>query len=201
MKMSLALAGFCAALAASPAFAAPDSDAAGAECVVDNAGVAVSKLLDTVPGSPAEVQASKAVLAYWGGCNDNVVASGSLAWRERAALADAALKAKLARRKPDLTAASDKGWSLPLVSGSVAGSDYDATSVGMRQFGDCVVRKEPQAALDLVRSPVGSKEENAAIAALSPSLSGCITAGQNVRLKRDNLRLLLAEPLYHVITR
>jgi len=155
-----------------------------------------------MPGSPAEAEASKTVLAYWGGCNDNVVASGSLAWRERAALADAALKTKLGRRKPNMpSAAQTPGWSLVLASGSVAGSDYDATSVGMRQFGDCVVAKEPQAALDLVRSPVGSKEENAAIAALSPSLGGCITAGQNVRLKRDNLRLLLAEPLYHVITR
>jgi hypothetical protein len=53
----------------------------------------------------------------------------------------------------------------------------------------------------LARSPRDSGDEAAAITALSPMLGDCIAPGQNFKLKRANLRLILAEPLYHMISK
>ncbi|MBS0478114.1 MAG: hypothetical protein JSR79_02305, partial [Proteobacteria bacterium] len=99
--------------------------------------------------------------------------------------------------KIDASSSGD-GWKLA-VAGKTAGVDYDAGSASMRQFGDCVVAIAPADALRLARSPRGSGEESAAIAALAPTLNNCLASGQNFKLKRADLRLVVAEPLYHLL--
>ncbi|MEO5493854.1 MAG: hypothetical protein ABIR08_07485 [Sphingomonas sp.] len=179
---------------------APDTPPEIATCVVDNDLKDVRTLLNTLPGSPEERRAGERILVYYGGCNDNTVVTGQIAWRERAEIANAAL---LLRLDGALDAASPtrEGWKLAMASGKTAGTDYDAGSVSMRQFGDCVVAIAPVAALRLARSPRDGGDEASAIAALSPTLGDCIAPGQNFKVKRADLRLILAEPLYHLIAK
>lgn len=199
MKLILTLAAFAAATIASQAQARPDTPANIAECVVDNDLRHVKALLDTVPGSSDEGAVAKFVIDYYSACNDNSSAVGTIAWRERAELANAALVRRLGRGKADLSAVSNASWSL--APGLVVRGDYDPFSLGMWQLGDCVVRKSPQAAVDLARSSAGSVQESNAIAALAPTLAPCIPVGQNLRVKRADLRLIVAEPLYHLLSR
>ncbi len=71
--------------------------------------------------------------------------------------------------------------------------------LGMQEFGTCVVKAAPDGALALVRSKAGSIEESQALAAIRPSLPGCVVTGKPISIKRDQLRLMIAEPLYHAI--
>jgi hypothetical protein len=196
--LPLAIAAAASPLAAAPT-PQPDTPFEIAACVVDNDAADVRVLLKTTPGSPAEAAAARPVMQYYGGCNDNKAADGTIAWRERAEIANAALVKRMGRKSPDVSGATQPGWALDLGKGMVAGTDYNPTAVGMRMLGDCVVRTAPQAAVDLARSGVGSAEERAAIGQLSAVLAPCVPAGQNLRVKRDQLRLIVAEPLYHLL--
>ena len=187
------------ALSAPMPLSAPDTPSEIAACVVDNDAADVRVLLKTVPGSPAEAAAAKPVMQYYGGCNDNKAMGGAIAWRERAEIANAALIKRIGKRSPDVSAAGQPGWALDIGKGKVAGADYDAVAVGTRMLGDCVVRAAPQAAADLARSETASAAERAAIDQLSTVLAPCIPAGQNIRVKRTELRLIVAEPLYHLL--
>ena len=173
-----------------------------AECVVDNDKTDVRALLRAVPGSPNEARATEKVLAFYGGCNDNKRAEGSFAWQERAQLAEAALAGLLGKKDPDVVSAvGQDGWAFALPSGARPSADYDSVKVGMRMLGDCMVRANPQGALALVRTDRGSAAEAAAAGALSGNLAACLPAGQSFKLKRQDLRLVVAEPLYHVMSR
>jgi len=185
----------------SPLLAETPSGPDVAECVVDNDMNDVRALLRTVPGSQAEAKATKQVLVYYGGCNDNKVMAGGFAWRERAEIAEAAAASLLTRGQPDVAAAAGQAdWAFALPKG-VQPAGYDSSNVGMRMLGDCVLRANPQVTLALLRSNRGSAAETAAIAGLSGNFASCLTAGQTVKLKRQDLRLVVAEPLYHLLSR
>ena len=174
------------------------SDAAA--CVVDNDIRDVRTLLKTVPGSPSETEVTNKVLAYYGGCSDNKVAAGTFSWRERAEIAEAAL-APMLRKTPDVTAAVARdGWALTIPA-SAKPADYAAVTVGVRMMGDCLVRANPQGSLALLRSGRGSADEASAINGLSGNIAACVPAGQLLKLKRTDLRLVVAEPLYHLLSR
>jgi hypothetical protein len=188
------------ALHAAPTAPAPDTPPEIAACVVDNDPGGVRILLRTTPGSPAESAAAGPVMQYYGGCNDNKAVNGAIAWRERAEIANAALVKRIGKKSSDVVAAAAQpGWAFTLGNGLVAGSDYNSAAVGMRMLGDCIVRAAPQASVDLARSDAGSAAESAAIGQLSAVLAPCIPAGQNMRVKRADLRLIVAEPLYHLL--
>ena len=173
-----------------------------AECVVDNDKADVRALLKAVPGSPGDVRATEKVLVFYGGCNDNKRAEGNFAWQERAEIAEAALAGLLGTKTPDVTnAVGQEGWALALPSGAKPSADYDSVKVGMRMLGDCIVRANPQGALALIRTDHGSAAEAAAAGGLSGNLAACLPAGQTLKLKRQELRLVVAEPLYHLLSR
>lgn len=199
MRYLLTITGLLVAAAALPVHAQTDRDTI-AECVVDNDIRDVRTLLNTLPGSPEERRVGARIMVFYGGCNDNKVVTGQIAWRERAEIANAALLSRLDGARFDPALPRD-GWKLAMASGKSAGADYDAGSVSMRQFGDCVVAIAPAAALRLARSPRDSGEEASSVAALSPTLGDCIASGQNFKLKRADLRLILAEPLYHMTSK
>jgi hypothetical protein len=169
-----------------------------AQCVVDNDQRNVARLLDTVPGSADEQRVAAPLVELYGACNDNSLASGTFAWRERAELAAAAAATRAGRGRAELGAAAQQsGWALAPIAGAAAG--YDASEVGLRMFGDCVVRAAPDASLSLLMSEPGSADEAAAIATLQPQLGSCLYAGQELRIARDDLRLVVGEPLYHLL--
>ena len=199
MRYSLVIAGSLAAATALPAHAQTDRDAI-AECVVDNDLKDVRTLLNTLPGSPEERRVGAKIVLFYGACDDNKIVAGELAWRERAEIANAALLSRLSGSRADAAAAPRDGWKLATGT-KVAGADYNAGWASMRQFGDCVVALAPTAALQLARSSRGSADEASAIGALSPTLNDCIAPGQNFKVKRADLRLIVAEPLYHMISK
>jgi hypothetical protein len=185
-----------------PAAGAPNATEV-AECVVDNDMTTVRSFLKTVPGSPAEAKVAVKLLDLYGGCNNNTSVVGGFAWRERAEIAEAAAIHVLERGKTTdvATAATEASWVFALPAGAQPPADYDTNNVGMRMLGDCVVRANPQGALALIRADRGSAAEAAAIAGLSGNFASCLTTGQTFKLKRQNLRLVVAEPLYHMLSR
>lgn len=202
MKIVVSLACVLATAPVPALSAAPNPESPGniAACIVDNDLKDVRALLSTLPGSPEERRIGAKIMAFYGGCNDNRVASGQIGWRERAEIANAALMWRLGGAKFDAASPTRNGWRLA-VAGKTAGADYDASAVSMRQFGDCVVAVAPAAALRLAQSPHDGPEEAAAITVLVPTLNDCIAPGQNLKVKRADLRLIVAEPLYHLVSK
>jgi len=66
----------------------------------------------------------------------------------------------------------------------------------LRALGNCVVRADPATSHALVMSRAYSDEEATLIAALKPSLAGCIPAQATMHFSRTMLRGGLAEALY-----
>ena len=197
MKYPLVIAALLGAFTALPAHAADGYDVA--QCVVDNDTHDAKALLATLPGSSDERRASAKLMDIYGGCSDNRVVTGQIAWRERAEIANAALLSWLERGRFDAATPPPRArWALT-VGDSQFG--YDRNLVSIRQFGDCVVALNPADALRLARSDRGSGDERAAIAALVPALNDCLAPGKNFTTKRDDLRLIVAEPLYHMISK
>ena len=156
MKYSLAILALLAAVTASPARAAPDSDDV-AQCVVDNDLHDVRMLLSSLPGSDDERRAGAKIMTFYGGCSDNRIATGQLAWRERAELANAALLGWLEGGRFDAASPPPRArWALAVGESQ---SGYDRNLVSLRQFGDCIVGLDPAGALRLARSSRGSAGE------------------------------------------
>jgi hypothetical protein len=64
------------------------------------------------------------------------------------------------------------------------------------EMGACIADTDPANVLYLVRTSPASDEENQAVAALSPALSKCLSAGTRLQASRPALRAALAEALY-----
>jgi hypothetical protein len=198
MRYLLTIAGLLAAVTALPAHAATDGYEV-AQCVVDNDTHDARTLLATLPGSNDERRASAKLMDIYGGCSDNRAVTGQIAWRERAEIANAALLNWLERGRFDAASPPPRArWALAVGDGQAG---YDRSLVSIRQFGDCVVALDSADALRLARSERGSGGERAAITALVPALNDCLAPGKHFTTKRDDLRLIVAEPLYHMMSK
>jgi hypothetical protein len=173
-----------------------------AECTVGENPGAVAALLQTLPGSPEEDRAAHRVAPIFNACGAELAISrwSQGLYNGRAALAAAAVSRELAKGR---TAGSDGAmspWYSAAIAGKASGIGYDATSLGMQAFGTCVVGAAREPSASLLASAAGSAEERAAIAAIKPVLAGCIAQGKPIHMTLDQLRLMVAEPLYHVLT-
>jgi hypothetical protein len=197
-------------LVVSPAMAADDAatmrDArATAECVLEQQPTAVDSLLGTLPGSDQEVRAAERLKAIYKACSGDKFAlainKGSQGlFNGRPGLAAAAASAALEKRDADISRLQGaQVWYANAIAGTAAGRGYDAVAIGRQEFGTCVVKAAPESAVRLVRSRSGSAEEREALSGITPVLSGCIAAGTPISIKRDTLRLMIAEPVYHAI--
>lgn len=65
-----------------------------------------------------------------------------------------------------------------------------------RAIGDCVARAAPAGAHALLLSEPHSAAETAAVGQLTPSLGGCLPAGQTAQVSRARLRAAVGEALY-----
>lgn len=74
--------------------------------------------------------------------------------------------------------------------------DYARSSLAMLDMAGCVVRQEPQRAYAFFRTRRNSAEEDAAIAALAPVISSCVTEGESFELTAPIFRAFLAEAAY-----
>lgn len=65
-------------------------------------------------------------------------------------------------------------------------------------FGECLVRTAPDQAWALLKTEVVSKGEQAALEALAPAMSGCVSKGQQVELNKFNVRGSIALNFYRL---
>jgi hypothetical protein len=75
-------------------------------------------------------------------------------------------------------------------------SDEARTDIALRQFGDCVARRDIQDSHALVLSTPGRPEETAAVKALAPHFGACVVQGSKWTLNRSSVSAILAEVLY-----
>ncbi|MBA2935795.1 hypothetical protein HZF05_17080 [Sphingomonas sp. CGMCC 1.13654] len=73
--------------------------------------------------------------------------------------------------------------------------------IGLRQFADCVVRKDPSNSRSLILSDVGSKIETADFSVLSSSFSACLAQGTKITFSKAVIHGLIAEALYREAVR
>ncbi|MEP7005818.1 MAG: hypothetical protein ABI810_07535 [Sphingomonas bacterium] len=173
-----------------------------AECTVEQNPAAVAALLQTLPGSSEEDRAARRVAPLFNACGAELTISpGSQGlYNGRAALAAAAASRELAKGSSAGSDGAVTPWYAAAIAGKAPGAGYDATSLGMQAFGTCVVGAAWAPSASLVASAAGSAEERAAIVAIKPVLAGCVAQGKPIHMTLDQLRLMVAEPLYHVIT-
>lgn len=87
---------------------------------------------------------------------------------------------------------------LPLPSG--ADLDQPARArASLVRFGECVMRKNPPAALEFVAADAGKSRETAALKDLVPYLGQCVDAGVQFQLSRSILEASLAEAIYRTL--
>ncbi|MFA6114493.1 MAG: hypothetical protein WC729_10880 [Sphingomonas sp.] len=178
---------------------------ATAACVVEQEPTMVKALLRTLPGSSDESSVAADLGEIYTACSGDKYALTISRWSQslyngRPAMAAAAATAAADERGTNVARLSEaSAWYSYAITGKRPGSGYDAVSLGMQEFGTCVVKAAPDGALQLVRSKAGSAEETQALAAIRPALPGCVVQGKPISMKRDQLRLMIAEPLYHAI--
>lgn len=91
-------------------------------------------------------------------------------------------------------------WFMPLLAGVATGADVDRAGLILQDFGHCVATRSWPATLALLASKPDSAEQAAAVRRLMPVLGPCLTADVNMTLTPANLRDVLAEPVYHILT-
>lgn len=74
--------------------------------------------------------------------------------------------------------------------------DISGQAIALREFGECVVRRDPGVVHSIVTAKIGSAEEDALYKALVPHLGPCLNAGLQVKFSKTVLSGLLAEVLY-----
>lgn len=70
--------------------------------------------------------------------------------------------------------------------------------VDLLAFGTCIAAADPTNTVAVLNTPAGSTEESGAISALQPVLSPCLAAGEQLNLKKPQLRGALAEGAYRL---
>jgi len=65
-------------------------------------------------------------------------------------------------------------------------------------FGECIVRADPAAALQLVVTKPSSAEENQAFDAMNGALASCLVSGQKLEFSKGALRGTIAMNLYRL---
>ncbi len=81
-----------------------------------------------------------------------------------------------------------KGYEKPLDPAAVS-------AIAVARFGECIARKEGGNAVQLLNSLPGSSSEDTMVRALTPSISGCVPAGETLRLSRQFVRASIAEAI------
>jgi hypothetical protein len=185
-----------AGVPAATAKAAPmgrDEVRATADCVVEQSRHQVEELFATLPGSPDEVHAAHRLNTTFFAClgGDRRVADDNLGG------ARAALAVALVVAGPPATPHGGVPWYRSAAAGKAAYSAYDPKRLGVLEFGTCMMTAAPKEAAALVRADPDSVAERQALDAMRPVVGPCMTKGVSIHLNANELRLMLAEPVYH----
>lgn len=161
-----------------------------ASCLYETNKRNVGPLLDMVPGSERLNAAAKTVSTM------TCLASGDLQFKPSGlyqALYVHKYSTHFGRGSGNALGKAVINWSkIP----TDAPTNWQQIYIVSRNFADCVVRRDPLSAHDLVVSRTSTTAENDAFAAVMPSLSGCLAQGANVKLGKEFLKGIMAEVLY-----
>lgn len=155
-------------------------------CVAQGKQADAAVFLATEPGSPAETRAFRELFgSQRNKCMQNFVSAVFLRAHLRGALAEGMYELVGAGRAAPASVA--------------AGSeDHDAPIADLRDFGRCYVAMHPaKAHALLVDTRLASDAEKAAVRAMASDFGGCLPADREVKLNPAEVRMALAEALYH----
>ena len=178
-----------------PASAAPQAEVLrAAACLAGRDAEAAERLLATAPYSRDEREAAVRTLRLAGRCvraRDGLATSAA---RLRGAVAEALYEARFQQppsaREPSVAAAA---W----FRADAATSDDDAASLGpVYALADCVAAQRSDLVGALLATEPDGEAEVAAVRALNPVFTACVTAGTQLQLDRGSIRGILAESLY-----
>ena len=181
---------------ASPASAAPDNLQRYVACLSTSRPAQVKQLLQASSAAAAN-------LSYHGLANDNrcfarVFPSGEFR-PEDVAFSQDLLRGRLAEQA--LLAQSGAVAALqplPLQQKRYLRPWFVTTArnPAVDEMGACMADTDPAGIAALIKTDSGSSDESAAIGALSPSLTKCLSAGTRLDASRQALRAALADALY-----
>ena len=178
-----------------------------ADCALDRQPGKVRKWLDALPGSTEERKAISALTEDLGTClgsNQQVVFAGKAvkfhprALRRPLAAAVALRELRNSGEAGSPNIAADP-WFVAKLAGLPTGERIDRPTLIIQDFGHCVAQQRWPATRSFLLSAPGSAEEKAAMQALRPVLPSCLSEGLTLSLQPDNLRVVLAEPVYHIL--
>jgi hypothetical protein len=181
---------------AQPSQASLDNVYSVVDCLVERHDPRLERVLATVPGTmDADAPWTLAAL-------DTCAARGrpmpAAAFYNRGAVAERLLYRDFARIGDSPRRAAVRVFE-PVSDHYVRyGGEYARASLAMLDMAACVVRAEPQRSYDFFRMRRGSAAERAAIEALAPALSTCVTQNENIDLTPPIFRAFLAEAAYRV---
>jgi hypothetical protein len=92
-------------------------------------------------------------------------------------------------------------WFVAPLGALARGRPVDRGALVIQDFGHCVVLGAWRESRALFATRSGSDEESAVVDRLMPKLGPCLAEGVTVNVTRRNLRLMLAEPFYHLMAR
>lgn len=161
-----------------------------AECVVRGSRARVDQYLQTFPGTAVAREQGVKLAA------DTCLSTGGLTFREP--LLRAQIYQVLYRRDFRDGAAVNIS-AVPQIDYGIGRppQGFDQ-AVALRNFGDCVVRANPDQARALVLSNPTSNGETKAFQALMPFFSGCLPKDSTVEFSKSVLRGIVGETLYRL---
>jgi hypothetical protein len=177
-----------------------------AGCAVDRRANFVRKWFTLLPGTSEEGALLKSQEADLSACMDDdaLVLDGKelafqpISMRYPVAAAWGRKHLKNGPLESPVPATSDP-WFLPKLNDLSAGASVDRSALILQDFGHCVAVHEWAGARALLLSQPDSQEQRAAVAKLVPVLGPCLSEDVEITLTPENLRRVLAEPVYHIV--
>jgi hypothetical protein len=178
-----------------------------ARCIADRRPELVRRWLALLPGTREELALLRRESPDFSFCLEdrNLSMEGrSLRFQPRAArrpVALAVVEHRLAQAPAEapLPPDSDPWFVVPMAAMS-AQMQVDRGSLAVQDFGHCVALRAWTDTRALFATEANTPAESAAVRRLTPALGPCLTEGVNIRVTHRNLRLILAEPFYHLMT-
>jgi hypothetical protein len=160
-----------------------------AECEMRLRQASIERAIQLTPWRKVESDALRSL------ADERCLAAGELAIPPallRGAFFTALYRERFSNGPPSLPATP-----IDFSDGSPNASDNDArTAMALRQFGDCVARRDIADAHAFVLSRAGTSQEATAMQGLVPHLRPCVVQGSTWQLNKSVLTATLAEVLY-----
>jgi hypothetical protein len=177
-----------------------------ARCIADRRPELVRRWLAMLPGTREELallRREEPDFSFCLGDRELDMAGRSLRFQPRAARRPVALAVverglSQAPNEAPLPPDSDPWFVAPMAAMS-AQTRVDRGSLAVQDFGHCVALRAWADTRALFATEANSPAESAAVRRLAPVLGPCLAEGANIRITHRNLRLILAEPFYHIM--